>query len=58
MANYVQTSAFRYVGATGDVKPTATTTPVGTQCIDYTTGKVYENDGTTWQEVTPAAAHT
>ena len=58
MANYVQTSAFRWVGATADTKPTATTTPAGSIAVETTTGKTYENDGTNWVEVTPAAAHT
>lgn len=45
----VQTSAYRYIGESGDTKPTAAIT--GSRFVETDTGAEFEWNGSAWVEV-------
>jgi hypothetical protein len=52
----VQTSAYRYVGLSTDVKPTTAPVPViGARFVETDTGAEFEWAGAAWVNVTPQA---
>lgn len=48
----VQTSAYRYVGLSGDSKPTSGTN-TGSRFVETDTGAAFVFTGSAWVEVTP-----